>query len=247
MSHISVVDEGIDLDDPVLVEGFPGVGLVGKIAADHLVEELELRHYADVHCDALPKVAVYEAGSTGLSSPVRLYADDDGEFLVLQSDVPMGLAAAEEFADCFSPWLSADATPLFVAGKASDDLEEEGERPLHGVATDDREALLTEAGIEPPEERGAVSGPTGALLRRAILDERPAVGLIVDCDPQFPDPQAARTLLERAVRPIAGVSVDVGALLEKADRIASAREEFARRMGEADDESSKATPLRMYQ
>ena len=30
-----------DLSDPVLVEGLPGVGHVGKLAAEHLVEERE--------------------------------------------------------------------------------------------------------------------------------------------------------------------------------------------------------------
>lgn len=32
MARISVIDDEISLDEPTLVEGFPGVGLVGKIA-----------------------------------------------------------------------------------------------------------------------------------------------------------------------------------------------------------------------
>lgn len=246
MSRISVVDDEIELNDPTLVEGFPGVGLVGKIAVDHLVRKLDLRQYANVYCDGLPKVAVYEADSTDVSSPVRLYADDDGELVVLQSDVPMGADAAEEFADCLSPWLSESATPLFVAGKATDDLGD-GERSIHGVASPDLRDRLAATGIEPPEERGAVSGPTGVLLHRAVVEGRSAIGLIVDCNPRFPDPRAARVLLEEAIRPLAGTTVDADSLLERADQIRSAREEFARRMDEADGESSKATPLRMYQ
>ena len=35
MATISLVDEGLSLDAPTLIEGFPGVGLVGKIATDH--------------------------------------------------------------------------------------------------------------------------------------------------------------------------------------------------------------------
>lgn len=246
MPRISVVDDELELGDPTLVEGFPGVGLVGKIAVDHMIRELDLRQYANVYCDGLPKLAVYEAGSTDVASPVRLYADDDGELVVLQSDVPMGTDAAEEFAGCLSSWLSESATSLFVAGKATDDLGD-GERSIHGVASPDLRERLAASGIEPPEDRGAISGPTGVLLHRAAAENRSAMGLIVDCNPRFPDPRAARVLLEEAVQPIAGVSVDAGSLLEKADQIRSAREEFARRMDEADGESSKATPLRMYQ
>ena len=30
-----------DLEDPILIEGLPGVGHVGKLAAEHLLEEFD--------------------------------------------------------------------------------------------------------------------------------------------------------------------------------------------------------------
>ena len=33
----------VALKDPILVEGLPGVGHVGKLVADHMVEELKKR------------------------------------------------------------------------------------------------------------------------------------------------------------------------------------------------------------
>ena len=36
------------LDDPVLVEGLPGVGHVGKLAAEHLLEEFDAELVARV-------------------------------------------------------------------------------------------------------------------------------------------------------------------------------------------------------
>jgi uncharacterized protein len=61
MTTISIQEE-VDVTAPSLIEGFPGVGLVGKIAADHLVAEFDMTHYANVHCDGLPSVAVYREG-----------------------------------------------------------------------------------------------------------------------------------------------------------------------------------------
>lgn len=245
MAHISVVDDDVELSDPILVEGFPGVGLVGKLAGDHLVETLGLGHYANVHCESLPKVAVYEADSTDVSAPVRLYADDAGELLVLQSDVPIDPEAAEEFADCFTPWLEANATPIFVAGKPTEDHQ--GSPQLFGVATAGATEYLDRAGLDTPTERGAVSGPTGALLAQAIEKDLPAVGLVVESDPQFPDPIAARTVLAEGVTPITGVEVQTESLVDQAEEIQEAKGQLAQQMGDADEQSSKATPLRMYQ
>lgn len=43
-----------DLDNPVLIEGLPGVGNVGKLAADHLVDELKAVHFATIYSQFLP-------------------------------------------------------------------------------------------------------------------------------------------------------------------------------------------------
>ena len=117
MARISVLADDVSLSNPSLVEGFPGIGLVGKIAADHLVEEFEMTHYGNVHCDSLPKVAVYQENDTALQPPVRLYADEERDLLVLQSDVPVQPKAASELADCLAGWFDDNAvTPIYLSG-----------------------------------------------------------------------------------------------------------------------------------
>jgi len=43
-----------DLDNPILIEGLPGVGNVGKLAADHLADELKATKFATIHSQFLP-------------------------------------------------------------------------------------------------------------------------------------------------------------------------------------------------
>ena len=93
MAHVQVHADDIALDSPVLVEGLPGAGLVGKIAADHLIEEFGMHYYGAIHCDGLPEVAVYRGESSDVLPPVRLYADQERDLLVLQSDVPVTQSA----------------------------------------------------------------------------------------------------------------------------------------------------------
>jgi uncharacterized protein len=88
-----------------------------------------------------------------------------------------------------------------------------------------------------------ISGPTGALLSQAAGHDLDALGLVVQSNPQFPDPEAARTLLVDAIQPITGVDVDTSKLVEQAEEIAQAREQLAQRMSQAAEESSQAQPI----
>jgi uncharacterized protein len=245
MAHVDVV-EPVELDGATMVEGLPGVGLVGKIAADHLVEAFGMTHYANVHCEGIPKVAVYQEGEAALRTPVRLYADADRNLLVLQSDVPITPDAATAFADCVGDWFADDGVfPIYLSGIGRE--KDDAPPSMYGVGVGRGIDRLDAAGIATPAETGLVSGPTGALLNDAVEHGRAAVGLVVESDPRFPDPEAARVLITEGIEPLADVSVGVDDLVDHAEEIRAAKERLAKRMQEGGDESTQARPLGMYQ
>ena len=43
-----------DLNDPILIGGFPGLGLVGKIATRHLVKQLKAERFAYLYSPHFP-------------------------------------------------------------------------------------------------------------------------------------------------------------------------------------------------
>jgi uncharacterized protein len=246
MAHVQLTGADVDLDSPVLVEGLPGAGLVGKIAADHLVEDFGMTYYGAVHCDGIPEVSVYRSNSSDVYPPVRLYADAERDLVVLQSDVPISASQATGFADCVTEWIQErEAFPIFLSGL----VEEKGNSPeLYGVATGDAEDAIDEAGLVPPREGGMITGPTGALLHHAGERDIDAVGLIVQTEGQFPDPEAARAILEHGIGPIADVDVDTDALVEQAGEIQEAREQLAKQLQDTDeDQSTRAKPIRGFQ
>ncbi|MFB6163646.1 MAG: proteasome assembly chaperone family protein [Haloarculaceae archaeon] len=240
--HQHVAD--LSLDAPVLIEGLPGVGLVGKIATDHLIDSFDMRHVASCVADGLPDVAVYHADSPDVLAPVRIYADESRDLLALQSDVPVSPDDAGGFAAALTDWLGArDAFPLYLSGLPA----ELDDRPdCFGIACGDAAPVLEEHGIDRPGHGGLVSGPTGALLSEAARREFDALGLVVEANRQFPDPEAARVLLVDAVEPVAGIDVDTDVLTEQADEIAAARQELAASLGQGDQDASQAQPLGMF-
>jgi uncharacterized protein len=245
MAHVAVHRDDVELDEPMLVEGLPGIGLVGKIAADHLVSEFDMTHYASIHCDGLPQLAVYQRGESGVRAPVRLYTDEDRDLLVLSSDVPVSPNGAEQFATCVTEWNEAnDVTPIYLSGLPA----EKGDVPaLSGIATGNAGGLLAEADLDAPDQDGAITGPTGALIYEAERRGLDSVGLVVESNKQFPDPEAARVILLEGVGPLTGVDVDTETLVEQAEEISDAKAELAQQMQQGTDESTSAEPLGMYQ
>lgn len=244
MAQISVVED-VELTDPVVVEGFPGVGLVGSIAVSHLIETYEMVHYANVHCEGLPRVATYESSDPSLTTPVRLYADPEHDVVALRSDVPVTPDAAVEFVDCFAGWLNeANAMPIYLSGIGRETDEEQP--GLYGVATGNAESSLSDAGIDDPPESGVVAGPTGALLADALERGIRSVGLIVESDPKFPDPTAARVLIEKGIDPIADLDTATSELTDRAAEIRDAKQQFAQQL-ESGEASARAEPLRGFQ
>ncbi|WP_075937022.1 proteasome assembly chaperone family protein [Halosegnis longus] len=232
-------------DEPTLIEGLPGAGLVGKIAADHLVEELDLEWVGSCYCDGLPQVSVYRGESMETMPPVRIYGDDDRELLVLQSDVPVSPSQASAFTDCLVGWLESESVfPVFLSGLP----EEKGEVPgVYGIATGDGADRLADTDVTPPEQGGLISGPTGALVHAANKRDLDGVALIAQSEVQFPDPEAARAVIRRAIEPLIGVDIETDTLVERAEEIRAARERLAQQVHEGDDESTKATAIRGFQ
>ncbi|MFB6224306.1 MAG: proteasome assembly chaperone family protein [Haloarcula sp.] len=245
MAHVQVHRDDISLDSPTLVEGLPGVGLVGKIAADHLIDAYDMDYYASAHCEGLPEIAVYETDDPDVRPPVRLYADEERDLLVLQSDAPISPSGATEFAGCMVGWFEAnDVTPIYLSGRPA---EKDGVPAVYGVSTGDGSEMLEEADVDPPSENGAITGPTGALVHESQRIGLRSIALVTEADKQFPDPEAARALLQTAIGPLADFEVDTEALVEQAEEIGRAKAQLAQQLQEDQEQSTSARPLGMYQ
>ena len=49
-----ITKEVKDLKNPILIEGLPGIGLVGKLAAEHMIKELKAEKIAELYSPHFP-------------------------------------------------------------------------------------------------------------------------------------------------------------------------------------------------
>jgi len=73
----------ISLNDPVFIEGLPGIGHVGKLVADHLVKELDTEKVVEIYSHHFPPQVMVEEDGTVRMPKNEIYAyKSDGNSLI---------------------------------------------------------------------------------------------------------------------------------------------------------------------
>jgi uncharacterized protein (TIGR00162 family) len=221
-----------ELTDPVLVEGLPGVGHVGKLAAEHLVEERDGQLVRRIYSTHLPPQVSVEDGLTQLAC-VELHAvETDGQdLLVLTGDhQAQDTTGHYGLADTIletAEQLGVDR--LFaLGGVPTGELIEEYD-VIGATTTDDQKGRLEEVGVEfrGDEPAGGIVGVSGLLLGLGDRRDVEAACLMGETSGYLVDPKSAQAVLE-VLQEELGFEVDFGSLEDRADEM----EEVVRRIQE---------------
>ena len=237
-------------DAPTLIEGFPGFGLVAAIAVEQITTQLGLEHHGNVVSDGFPQILSYRDGHA--QDVIRVYAGGDADVMTLQSDLAPPPSAFEPLSRCVREDLAPEfERAIFLAGAPARSEDEVGNVEAI-TTTPDLDAELRECGIDLAEGAGLVGGVTGALASDCYHTDIPAAVLIVRADPYFPDPGAARAVIENALEPLVDFDIDTTELEEQSDQIRRQMEQVAeqyRQMieGSGQELQSETAQLSMYQ
>ncbi|MCX6710278.1 MAG: PAC2 family protein [Candidatus Woesearchaeota archaeon] len=176
------------LNKPILVEGLPGIGNVGKIAVDFIVEELKPDKVYEIFSDSFPhSVFVNEKNLVELPS-VRIYAKkmkDGRDLLFLAGDVqPVDEASSYEFAekilDIFDKMGGSEIITLGGIG-----LSEAPESPKVFCTGNSKELIEkykkgTEIECKLYGIVGPIIGAAGLLLGLSNKNKAPGIALLAE-------------------------------------------------------------------
>ena len=235
MDEFDVVEHADpDLDDPVLVEGLPGVGHVGKLVAEHLLEEFEdaelVRRVYSEHFP--PQVGVEDDGTTTMACAEFHAVRTDGADLLLLSgdhqatDASGHYRVTDQFLDVADEFGVERAFAL--GGVPTGELIEE--YAVVGAATDtDQVDELETAGVEfrDDEPAGGIVGVSGLLLGLGERRDLPTACLMGETSGYLVDPKSARAVLE-VLQEVIGFDVGYDSLEDRAEEM----EEVVRKIQE---------------
>lgn len=205
--------EKVNLKNPVVIEGFPGVGMIGPIGASFLASRPGMKLAGYISSSHFPPIAAIHDYKP--VSPARIYASEQDNMLVLFSEfvIPADivLPLARELID-FAKAKKAKAI-YSLAGIAL----ETPTNKVHAIAsTPEVQAQLKANSIDLIKE-GATQGVSGVLIAECAAQKFPAANLMVETNKPL-DPVGAARLLD-VVGKLAGFKIDTKQLVSEGKQV----------------------------
>lgn len=214
--EVSIVERRNIPQGAMILLGFPDVGLVGVIAAEHLVSELGLVEVAYVDSKLLPPLIVLHDGLP--HSPIRVFGKDKLLLAVSETPIPGDIIYAVMYA--LIDWAKKKDVKMMISlsGIPIQDRQDLKELKVFAAASNQNVLKMAQdKGIETLSE-GYMVGPQAVVLQRSARMNMPALALMSQCFLNYPDPEAAAEVL-KSLAMVTGVKVDVAKLLEKGEEI----------------------------
>lgn len=210
---MEIILEGKIKGKPRLIEGFPGLGLVGTIATEFLIEQLKAKPIGSIVGSEIPPlVAVHD---NKLVRPIGLFYAEKQNLLILH--VISGIPGAEnKIADLLMEkakmlgvteiiCVESVAAPILMPTKES--------KGYYYCNTAECKKRMKEIGLDELKE-GIIMGVTGALMLKA--KKMPLACIFAETHTKLPDSKAAAKIIE-ILDGYLGLKIDVKPLVKSAE------------------------------
>ena len=212
----------VELKNPILIEGFPGLGMVGSIATKYLVKQSKAKKFAVLYSPHFPyHVIVNKKGSARLlRGEFYFWKNETGEndFIFLVGDSqPQTIEGQFEVANSILDFVEKKKvkTIVTIGGYRN---EVEGTPNVVAISTSSvlfekalkAKALSSEAGTP-------IVGTAGLLLGLAKFRKMDAVCLLGETRGYLPDPKSAKSVID-VLQKLIDVTADLKGLDEEIER-----------------------------
>ncbi len=210
-----IVETGPIPKGAVMINGLPDVGLVGLLAASHIISSLRLEEVGSLESDLLPPMIVLHGGLP--KSPVRIFANSSLTVLISETVIPGSLL--RPLANTLVEWAQNNSARLILSlGGMAVANRQDIEKPKVFAAISEKalESMLN--GAAEVLEEGYMVGVYGLLLRKCAEKSVPAIALLTQAYDNYPDPEAAAAALT-AVNKILELNIGISELLKRGEEI----------------------------
>ena len=240
MESVAVYNEIPDLTDPVFIEGLPGVGNVGKIAADYLAEKLNAKKFASIYSKHFPPQVTLDNDCVAkLASNDLYHSKVSGKDIVLLLGDCQGLSAEGQFGladDIMTIAISLGVSKIFTLGGYGTGNVVENPRILGAVSSAAMKPELEKHGVTfvPGEPSAGIAGASGLILGMSRIKGIDAACLMGETSGYFIDHKSSGVLL-KVLLSILDIDIDMKELNERSQQM----DEFTSKIKEIAEDQNK--------
>jgi len=224
--------EEVDLTDATVIAGFPSIGLVSTIAANYLIDALNLRQIGCLTSPHFPALSVVHTGEP--LSPVRIYSGDKagvGKIVVFVSEFKPKPNLINSISNRIMDWVNQKKCKILISPEGMvverSDKNDKNQRDIEAYAiasTPDSRNMLISKKI-PQFKNGIIAGVSGVLLNLGKQSKFDVISILAEAHPNYPDARAAAAAIE-VMASIMDVEINVTPLYEESERIEQKLQKF---------------------
>lgn len=224
-----IISKTVKLRDPILIEGLPGIGLVGKLAAEHMIKELGAVKFAELYSGHFPhQVLMLRKGIMRMLKNKFYYVKGKKRDIIIVVGDVQAVTPESQFAVC------GEILDFFgkQGGKTIYTLGGYGigkviEKPrVFGAATHMTKVKeLKKYGIVFGEAKGSIIGAAGLLLGLGKLRGMSGACIMGETHGGYVDAKSAQSVLE-----VLSKVLDIKINLAKLEERAKESERFMKRI-----------------
>ncbi len=236
----------IEAHDPVLIEGLPGLGLVGKIAMRYLIKQLKAQKFAYLYSPHFPYfVLVNKKGNVRLLRGAFYYVKNPAgpqDLILFTGDSQSQTIEGQyEIADEMLSFAKKHAVGTIVTiGGYRMEATEKPKVIVAGTTPQILDKALA-AGATLSPSGSPIVGTAGLILGLARFKKIDALCLLGETRGYLPDPLAARSVLE-VLRGMFQFNVDLAGLdedISKADKMVTRLQQIEQQRAVQSEETRK--------
>jgi uncharacterized protein (TIGR00162 family) len=214
----------VKLRKPVMIEGLPGVGNVGMLVAEHIIQELKAEKIVEIYSWHFPpQVLVNNDGTVRLcKNEIYAWRSKKQDLLIVSGDQQSvtnegHYLIAEKLLDLVEQY---DVSRIYTLGGYGIGQLVERQTVLGAANEAELVAEMRRYGVEFREEEpgGSIVGASGLLLGLGRLRGIPAVCLLGLTSGYLVDPKSAQAVLEILCQAL-NLEIDMQALKDRAEEM----------------------------
>ncbi len=239
-NDLKIITKPIKSENPILIEGFPGIGLVGNIASQQVIDELEMTYIGSIDSRYFPPIAILYEGL--INMPVRVYESEEFNLIIIVSDIPINPSVSYDISKAIVEWAESINTKeiISIAGIAT--MTEN--HKVFGAATNTEMLERIKDKVE-VFQMGTISGISGSFMTECLIRGIPAISLLGATQSQNPDPRAAAVVID-VLNLLYGFGIDTEDLIEQAERIEIEMQKLSEEVKSTEQPSGPRKEFPMY-
>jgi len=209
------------LRNPTLIAAWPGMGMLARMSADYLIQQLDAKQFAEIRS---PSSDIYFKDGMGKLSQYRhrfyYWHGKQGDLIVCSGEIqPQSLSELKELANQVldvAEEFGAKRVYTFAAVPNPRDVKP---RVFGVVNKPELGEFLREKGVQLVSGDGRITGLNGLLI--GIAQQRKIEGICLLCEIRYldiPQPRSVQTVLNTLTK-ILGIEIDLSELERQAEEM----------------------------